>query len=59
MLKTILFTNARDESNILEWTVHHLNLGFDHIHIFDHISVVPMSREHKPKRVYIFVHFIY
>ena len=44
MVKIILFTNARDESNILEWTVHHLNLGFDHIYIFDHISVVPISQ---------------
>ena len=36
--------NARDERNILEWTVHHLNLGFDHIYIFDHISDVPISQ---------------
>ena len=48
MLKTILFTNARDESNILEWVVHHLNLGFDHIHIFDHISAVPISKVLEP-----------
>jgi hypothetical protein len=41
-MKTILFTNARDESNILEWIQHHLKLGFDYIYIFDHKSVVPI-----------------
>lgn len=42
-MKTILFTNARDENNILEWTIHHKNLGFDNIFIFDHLSVNPIS----------------
>lgn len=37
-MRTILFTNARDENNIFEWVVHHLNLGFSHIFIFDHKS---------------------
>jgi hypothetical protein len=41
-MKTILFTNARDENNILEWVVHHLNLGFSHIFIFDHKSNIPI-----------------
>jgi hypothetical protein len=41
-MKTILFTNARDESNILEWIIHHLNLGFDYIYIFDHKSKIPI-----------------
>jgi len=41
--KTILFTNARDEKNILEWVVHHLNLGFTHIFLTDHRSSVPIS----------------
>jgi hypothetical protein len=38
-----LFTNARDEPNIAEWVAHHLLLGFDKIHIFDHKSVTPIS----------------
>lgn len=44
MVKTILFTNARDERNILEWAVHHLNLGFDKICILDHKSIVPIKQ---------------
>lgn len=40
--KTILFTNARDEKDILEWIIHHLNLGFDHIYIYDHKSSIPL-----------------
>lgn len=42
-MKSILFTNARDENNILEWAIHHLNLGFDKICILDHKSVVPIK----------------
>jgi len=42
-MKTILFTNARDEDNIIEWVNHHLNLGFSHIYIIDHKSIVPVS----------------
>jgi len=38
-----LFTNARDEHNIAEWIAHHLLLGFDKIHIFDHKSVTPIT----------------
>jgi hypothetical protein len=40
-----LFTNARDEPNIAEWVAHHLLLGFDRIHIFDHKSVTPISQK--------------
>lgn len=39
----ILFTNARDESNISEWVAHHLLLGFDKIIIFDHLSTTPIN----------------
>jgi len=42
-MRTILFTNARDESNILEWVVHHMNIGFTHIYIVDHMSKIPLS----------------
>ncbi len=42
-MRTILFTNARDEENILEWYAHHINLGFTHIYIFDHQSIKPIS----------------
>ena len=34
MSKTALFTTSKNERTILEWTIHHLTLGFDHIHIF-------------------------
>ena len=44
-MKTIIFTNARNEDNILEWVVHHLNLGFDHVYVIDHKSNDPI--EHK------------
>ena len=42
-MKTILFTNARDEQNILEWVVHHLNLGFTTIYVTDHKSKIPIK----------------
>ena len=42
-LTTMLFTNARDETCLIEWIVHHLQLGFTHIHIFDHLSIVPIQ----------------
>jgi hypothetical protein len=41
--KVVLFTNARDESNIKEWAAHHLLIGFTHIHIFDHKSNIPLA----------------
>jgi len=47
-MKIILFTNARDEKHIKEWVAHHLNLGFDFIHIFDHKSIEPISNQFKP-----------
>lgn len=42
-MKTILFTNVRDEYHILEWAIHHLHLGFTKIHIFDHLSIKPVK----------------
>ena len=42
-----LFTNARDEPNIAEWVAHHINLGFDKIYIFDHLSIEPISSKIK------------
>jgi hypothetical protein len=42
-IKTILFTNARNENNIKEWAVHHLGIGFTHIHIVDHKSIKNIS----------------
>ena len=47
-MSTILFTNARDEKHIKEWIAHHLNLGFDHIYIFDHKSILPIKSLFKP-----------
>lgn len=46
-MKTILFTNARNEDNILEWVVHHLNLGFSHIFITDHKSTESINEKLK------------
>ena len=42
-MNTILFTNARDEQNILEWVVHHLQLGFTTIYVTDHKSKIPIK----------------
>jgi hypothetical protein len=39
----VLFVNARDESHLHEWVVHHLLLGFTGIVIFDHMSIVPIA----------------
>ena len=39
----VLFVNARDEPSIHEWIAHHLNLGFNHIFVFDHKSIVPIT----------------
>lgn len=47
-MKIILFTNARDEKHIKEWAAHHLNLGVDHIYIFDHKSKIPIKTLFKP-----------
>jgi hypothetical protein len=41
----IIFTNARDEPNIAEWVAHHLLLGFDQAVVFDHQSVIPITRK--------------
>jgi hypothetical protein len=42
-MKTILFTNARDEDSIYEWVIHHKNLGFTEIYIYDHLSINPIE----------------
>jgi len=42
-MKTILFTNARDEENILEWIKYHKYLGFTTIYIYDHLSFVSIN----------------
>ncbi len=39
----ILFTNIRDENNILEWIIYHLLIGFDQIFIIDHKSKNPIE----------------
>ena len=54
-MKVVLFTNARNEKNIVEWTAHHLNLGFDCIYILDHNSEIPISNLFikKPTNVFI------
>ena len=41
----ILFTNARNESNIKEWITHHLLIGFNLIYIFDHKSKEPIKSQ--------------
>lgn len=46
--KVFLFTNARDEDKIAEWVAHHLNIGFDKIYIFDHLSKIPIKSLFKP-----------
>ena len=40
----IISTNVRDESNILEWIIYHLLLGFDKVVIIDHKSIIPVSK---------------
>jgi hypothetical protein len=50
-MKVIVFTNARDEPHILEWISHYLNLGFDHIFIYDHKSEIPISSLLAPKNL--------
>lgn len=42
--KSIIITNARDEDNIEEWVIYHQKIGFDHVHIYDHNSIIPISK---------------
>jgi hypothetical protein len=49
-MKTILFTNSRDELRVLEWISHHINIGFDYIYIYDHKSVLPIKSIIKPNK---------
>ena len=44
-IKTMLFTNIRNEMHMKEWCAHHLLLGFDYICIFDHKSTIPLQKE--------------
>lgn len=39
----VLTTNVRDEKNIMEWIIYHLNIGFDYIYIIDHCSKKPVQ----------------
>ena len=48
-MRVIVFTNARDEPHILEWISHYLNLGFDHVFIYDHKSQIPIHSLLAPK----------
>ena len=41
--RVFLSTNVRDEKNLLEWVFYHLEVGFDHILVVDHLSVVPVA----------------
>lgn len=47
-MKVIVCTNARDEGHIVEWVSHYLNLGFDHVYIFDHRSLIPVGSLLRP-----------
>jgi len=38
-----LSTNVRDEKNLEEWVDYHILLGFEHILIVDHLSIIPVS----------------
>lgn len=39
--EAMCLTKFFDESGLIEWIEHHLNLGFDHLHIFDNESSYP------------------
>jgi hypothetical protein len=41
--KIYLSTNVRDEKNLEEWVDYHILLGFEHILIVDHLSIIPVS----------------
>jgi hypothetical protein len=44
----IVSTNARDESNIIEWIIYHLLIGFDKVVIIDHKSIIPIFQLIQP-----------
>jgi hypothetical protein len=46
-MKTIVFTNARDEYLINEWIAHYILLGFTKIYIYDHLSIKPIKETAK------------
>lgn len=43
-MKTIVFTNARDEYLINEWIAHNILIGFSTIYVYDHISKIPITQ---------------
>ena len=49
-MKVCIFTNARDEKHIKEWISHHLNIGFDHVYVFDHKSIIPIKEQIQPNK---------
>lgn len=42
-MKSIIFTNARDEYLINEWIAHYFLLGFCTVFVYDHLSVTPIQ----------------
>lgn len=49
-MRVWLFTNVKDEENIVEWCWHHARFGFDRIHIFDHNSACSVESVLSPFR---------
>lgn len=43
-MKSIIFTNARDEYLINEWIAHYFLLGFCTVYVYDHLSVTPIRQ---------------
>jgi hypothetical protein len=43
-MKTIIFTNARDEYLINEWIAHNILIGFSTVFVYDHLSKIPISQ---------------
>jgi hypothetical protein len=44
----VAITGSIGKTTVKEWIAHHLNLGFDHVYIFDHKSKVPIKSLLKP-----------
>jgi len=42
-MTSIISTQVRDELDIDEWVRYHLGIGFDHIVIYDNMSVIPVE----------------
>lgn len=43
-MRSIVFTNARDEYLINEWIAHYLLLDFTTVYVYDHLSVTPIRQ---------------